>query len=133
MDYLCVRLLHEGLVALSITGFTARGAAGLAGARWVRSRAARRLPHVVDTLLLASALALVAMLHVNPLETPWLRAKLLGLLAYIALGAVALRSGVPRPLRATAWLAALATAGWIVSVAVTKQPLGALCGFMSCS
>jgi uncharacterized membrane protein SirB2 len=39
---------------------------------------------------------------------------------------VALKPGRPRAVRATAWVAALATFGWIVSVAITKNPLGVL-------
>ncbi len=124
MDYLAIRSFHESAVALSIGGFAARAGAGLAGAAWVRTRWARTLPHVVDTALLASALALVAMLRVNPLATPWLAAKLCGLVAYIALGVVALRPGVARGTRAVAAVAALGVAGWIVSVAITKSPLG---------
>lgn len=124
MDYLAVRTFHESAVALSIGGFTARAGAGLAGMAWVRTRWAKTLPHGVDTALLASALVLVAMLRVNPFATPWLLAKLCGLAAYIALGVVALRPGVARGTRAGATVAALLVAGWIVSVAITKSPLG---------
>jgi uncharacterized membrane protein SirB2 len=126
MDYLAIRCFHETTVALSIVGFAIRGAAGLAGARWVRGRLARTVPHVVDTALLGSALTLVAMLRIDPFATPWLLAKMTGLLAYVGLGVVALRPAVARPLRAAAWLAALVVAGWIVSVAVIKSPWGVL-------
>jgi len=126
MDYLAIRSFHETMVALSVTGFAVRGAAGLAGARWVGGRVAKTLPHVVDTALLVSALMLVTMLRVNPLATPWLVAKMAGLLAYIGLGVVALRPTVPRPARAAAGVAALVVVGWIVSVAFTKNPWGFL-------
>jgi len=126
MNYLAIRTVHESAVALSIAGFFLRGAAGLAGAAWVRGRAARTVPHVVDTVLLASAIALAWMLGITPFTAPWLMAKVLGLLAYIGLGVVALRPSNPRTVRAVAWLAALATAGWIVSVAITKDPAGFL-------
>jgi len=124
MDYFTVKLIHQGAVALSLTGFFVRGAASLAGAGWVRHRAAKTLPHVVDTVLLLSALTLAWMLRLTPGNAPWLAAKLLGLVAYVALGVVALRPGRPRWVRLAAWLAALATAAWIVSVALTKDPLG---------
>jgi uncharacterized membrane protein SirB2 len=126
MDYLAIRTFHESTVAVSVTGFAVRGVAGLLGARWVRGRVARTLPHLVDTALLTSALMLVTMLHVNPFATPWLQAKMSGLVAYILLGAIALRPGVPRAWRACAGLGALATVGWIVSVAFTKNPWGFL-------
>lgn len=124
MDYATVKALHQGAVVLSIAGFALRGGAALAGAAWVRSRPARTLPHVVDTVLLGSALVLLAMLHADPLRMPWLLAKIGGLVAYIGLGMLALRPGLPRGRRAAAFVAALGVAGWIVSVALSKQPVG---------
>lgn len=128
MDYFTVKLVHQSAVALSITGFFVRGAASLADARWVGARAARTLPHLIDSVLLASALTLAWMLRLTPIEAPWLMAKIIGLLLYIGLGIVALKSGRPRAVRGPAWLAALLVVGWIVSVAVTKNPFGFVAG-----
>lgn len=129
MEYLAVKLVHQAAVTLSITGFFFRGAASLAGARWVASRAARTVPHLVDTVLLLSALTLAWMLRLTPGQAPWLTAKIVGLVLYVALGVVALRPGRPRAVRATAWVAALAVVAWIVSVAITKSPLGFFSAF----
>jgi uncharacterized membrane protein SirB2 len=126
MDYATLKIIHQAAVTLSVLGFFTRGAAALAGAGWVRSRAARTLPHIVDTVLLASALAMAWMLRLTPGNAPWLTAKIIGLLVYIGLGVVALRPGNARPVRAAAWVAALLTVGWMVSVAITKSPLGIL-------
>ena len=126
MDYVAVKLVHQTAVALSITGFFVRGAASLAGAQWVGSRAAKTVPHVVDSVLLLSALVLAWMLRLTPGQAPWLEAKIVGLVLYVALGVVALRPGRPRSVRAAAWVAALLVVGWIVSVALTKSPIGFL-------
>lgn len=126
MDYFTVKTLHQTAVALSLAGFFARGLGGLAGAAWVRGRAAKSVPHVVDTVLLLSALALAWMLQLNPLTTPWLAAKIVALLAYIGLGLVALNPRRALKLRAAAWVAALASFGYIVSVALTKSAWGPL-------
>jgi len=126
MDYVVVKAIHQGAVALSLTGFFARGLGSLRGAAWVHGRRAKSVPHVVDTVLLLSALTLAWMLRLTPMAAPWLMAKIVGLLVYIGLGMVALKPGRPRALRATAWVAALATFGWIISVALTKNPLGFL-------
>jgi len=124
-DYATVKLVHQVAVTLSLTGFAVRGAASLAGAGWVASRAARTLPHVVDTVLLVSALGLARMLRLTLDSAPWLISKIAGLVVYIGLGVVALRHSRLR-VRAAAWLAALLTATWIVSVALTKNPAGFL-------
>ena len=124
MDYFAIKTLHQAAVALSILGFFARGAASFAGAAWIRSRPARTLPHIVDSVLLLSALWLAWTLRLSPMAAPWLLAKIIGLLVYIALGVVALKPGRPEPVRATAFVAALVVFGWIVSVAITKNPLG---------
>jgi uncharacterized membrane protein SirB2 len=126
MDYLVVKAIHQSAVALSLAGFFARGLGALRGAAWVHGRLAKTVPHVVDTVLLLSALTLAWLLHLSPAAAPWLQAKILGLLLYIALGMVALKPGRSRRARAVAWVAALATFGWIVSVALTKNPLGFL-------
>ncbi len=79
MDYVVVKHLHQGLVALSVTGFVVRGIAGLARAGWVRHRAVRTLPHALDTALLLSGFALAWMLRLELWQSLWLVAKLLGL------------------------------------------------------
>lgn len=126
MDYAAWKLLHQAAVALSITGFVARGLGSFAGAAWVRGRVSRIVPHAVDTVLLVSALTLAWMLRLTPGAAPWLAAKIVGLLLYIGLGMLALRPGRPLALRIGAWLAALWCFAWIVSVALTKHPLGVL-------
>jgi uncharacterized membrane protein SirB2 len=126
MDYALLKLAHQTTAALSLAGFFARGLGTFAGAAWARGRVARSLPHAVDTVLLLSALAMAWMLRLSPVATPWLAAKIGGLLLYIALGMLALRPGRPLAVRAGAWVAALLSFGWIVSVALSKHPLGAL-------
>lgn len=67
------------------------------GIDWRRWQWLRIAPHLNDTLLLAAAIALAAMSAQYPFVQGWLTAKLLALLAYIALGRVALgKEGSPR-------------------------------------
>jgi len=124
MDYATVKLIHESAVMLSFAGFFARGLGMLCNAQWIRHRLAKTLPHVVDTVLIVSAIGLAWILRLTPSNAPWITAKIAGLVVYIAIGLVALRFGRTKTIRASAWVLAMLTFGWIVSVAVTKDPRG---------
>ena len=126
MQYFYAHHAHVTFVSLSILLFLLRGGLMLAGSPRLRAPVLRVLPHVVDTLLLASALWLVAVLHLPFLEVPWLMAKVAGLVVYIVLGSLALRPGRSRRLRVAAFVLALVTVSWIVSVAVLHHPAGFL-------
>ena len=94
----------------------------LANSPLLQTRFARIAPHVVDSALRASAIWLAWSLGQFPFAHDWLTAKVLALVAYIVLGGIALRRGRTRALRAAAFVAALLTAGYIVSVALTRDP-----------
>lgn len=126
MDYTTIKLIHQSAVTLSFAGFLARGVGMLRDASWIRHRIAKTLPHLVDTVLIVSAIALAWMLRLTPTKAPWIAAKIGGLVLYIALGLVALRFGRTKTVRAGAWIAAMLTFAWIVSVAITKDPRGFL-------
>lgn len=126
MLYLAIKHLHVTCVALSISGFCLRGflhlrKSALAGRRWLRIA-----PHVNDAILLTAAIVLTILIGQYPLIDAWLTAKVFGLIAYIILGALALGAGRSPRLRIGAGLAAVFVFGWIVTVALTKDPLGFL-------
>ena len=122
--YLAVKHFHITCVILSGTGFALRGWWSITGSPRLRARLTRILPHIVDSCLLASAIGLAVMAEQYPFVHGWLTAKVLGLLTYIGLGAVALRPARPKGVRVAAFVGALATLAYIVSVALSKNPLG---------
>ncbi len=124
MNYGALKMIHESAAAISFVGFFARGVGMLGNAGWIRHRVTKTLPHLIDTVLIVSAIWLAWILRLTPTNAPWIAAKIVGLIVYIAFGMVALRFGRPRTLRATAWIAAMLTFGYIVSVAITKDPRG---------
>jgi len=121
-----LRLIHVSCALVSIAGFALRGYWMAVDNPLLQHQVAKVLPHVVDTLLLGSALALLFVLHLSPLTQPWLSAKIIALLLYIGLGMVALRFGQSKKIKVCAYLLALLTAGYMVSVAYSKSPLGFL-------
>ena len=89
-------------------------------------RGAKTLPHIIDTILLGSAVGMLFIWHSSPFSMGWLSAKIVALLVYIGLGMVALRFGKTRRIRTSCWLMALVVATYIVSVALTKSAQGFL-------
>lgn len=126
MIYYTIKNLHVAFVVLSISGFLLRGVWMLTGNPLLQHRVTRALPHVIDTLLLVTALVAAAMIAQYPFVAGWVTAKVLGLLAYIVLGTIALKRGRTITVRVLALLGALATYAWIASVAMTKNPAGFL-------
>lgn len=124
--YLILKHLHITCVALSGTGFFLRGVWMLQDSPMLRQRWVKIVPHVVDTLLLTSAISMAIMSAQYPFAVDWLSAKLFGLLAYILCGTMALKRGRSKSQRATYFVCALAAFAYIVSVALTRNPLGLL-------
>ncbi|TAK65841.1 MAG: regulator SirB [Betaproteobacteria bacterium] len=122
--YHLTRFVHELCALASFSLFALRGVWMLRDSPQLSRRWVKILPHGIDTLLLASAIALTLMLHQYPLTHAWLSAKLTGLLVYIGLGLIALRYGKTRSVRAAAWIGALAVFLYIASVALSHDPLG---------
>ncbi|HSD37189.1 MAG TPA: SirB2 family protein [Rhodocyclaceae bacterium] len=119
--YMSIKHVHITCVALSISLFTLRGTLQLAGVEWRRWRVLRIAPHIVDSVLLGSAIGLAMTLHQYPFVNGWLTAKLLALFAYVWLGKRAL--GTDARGEGLVWFAAaLLTVAYIVGVAVTHSP-----------
>ncbi len=123
MTYLLLKHLHITCVVLSGLGFVLRGFWMLQESARLQARWVRVLPHVIDTLLLFSALSMAYLSSQYPFAQDWLSAKLAGLLVYIFLGAVALKRGKTKEIRSLALFGALLAFVYIVSVAMTRQVL----------
>lgn len=123
LDYYSIKMIHVGSVILSGSGFALRGLLMLAGSRLLYRPVTRILPHVIDTVLLASALALMSISGQYPTHQPWVAAKIAALVVYIVLGSIALKRGRSAIVRSVAFAAALATFAYIVRVALTRNPL----------
>jgi len=120
--YMGLKHLHMLTAALSIAGFAWRGGLRLGDSALLQRRWLKIAPHVIDTLLLATAIALAVLSAQYPLAQSWLTAKVLGLVVYIALGLWVMRFARSQGQRALGYVLALATFGYIVAVAITRSP-----------
>ncbi|MEO6353820.1 MAG: SirB2 family protein [Oxalobacteraceae bacterium] len=123
MTYLAIRHLHITCALLSGSLFLLRGYWMLLDSPALQRRWVRIAPHVIDTLLLASALVMVFWSAQYPFVQNWLTAKVIALLVYIGLGTIALKRGKTRTVRVSAFIAALLVFAYIVGVALTRQAM----------
>lgn len=123
MSIIVLKYFHIGCVLLSYTLFFLRGVWMLRAAPILQQHWVKVIPHIVDTALLLSAVTLAFQLSISPLTSPWLMAKIIALLLYIFLGMFALKRGKTRKIRLVFWLWAQLVFIYIVSVAVTHNPL----------
>lgn len=120
--YILVKHIHLTCVALSLSLLLLRffwmtKESAMMEQKWVKI-----VPHVIDTLLLLSALTLCVLINQYPFVQPWLTEKLLAVIAYIAMGFMCFK-GRTKGLRTIAVIGAV---GWIAVIgklAVTKTPV----------
>jgi uncharacterized membrane protein SirB2 len=122
--YITSYYLHVSCVVLSGSFFALRGIWMLCDSDLLQHRIIRILPHIIDTLLLASAISLTLQIRQFPITNDWLTVKLVALVAYVLLGIFALRKGKTKFHRFVYFISALLTYGFIVSVALTNRPVG---------
>ncbi|MEW7978047.1 MAG: SirB2 family protein [Candidatus Sedimenticola endophacoides] len=123
MIYAWIKHLHIATVAFNIGFFILRCYWMLARSPLASQRWARHVSVFNDTLLLIAGIALAVLSAQYPFQAPWLSAKLLGLLAYILFGTLALKRGRHRPARIACGLIALLCAAYIVAAARYRSPL----------
>ena len=125
--YLEIRHVHIATVALSGGLFVVRAIAGnLFGATWTMAALVRYLSYTVDSILLTTALMLMTIVQQFPFVHVWLTVKVLLLVAYIVLGAFALKRAKTRRSRLIFSAAAIVVFAFILGVARTHNPLGFL-------
>ena len=123
MDYVTIKHVHIASAMLSGSFFLLRGIWMMRESTMLQHRVVKILPHVVDTVLLASALIMVFWSEQYPFVQNWLTVKVFALIAYIVFGTVALKRGRTRSVRVCAFVAAIVVFAYIGLVAMTKQAL----------
>ncbi len=120
--YVFLKQTHLLTVAVSGALFFLRGVWMCVDSPRLQKRWVRILPHVNDTVLLASAVGLSIHLHQFPFLQTWLTAKIVALVVYIGLGMVAIGHGKNKRTRVVTWLLALLVFAYIVMVALRRDP-----------
>ncbi|MEG3758487.1 SirB2 family protein [Pseudoalteromonas carrageenovora] len=86
MDYIAVKHSHMAIALLSVILFYVRAFSRMGSGKLAKNKVVMIGSHSIDTLLLVSALTLVFMAKINPLEQLWLLEKIVLVVIYIAIG-----------------------------------------------
>jgi uncharacterized membrane protein SirB2 len=119
-----IRHVHILAAILSGSLFALRGVFALAGARWPHAAPVRYLSYTIDTTLLTAALMLVGILPGAMFANGWLAVKLVLVVVYVILGALAMKRGRTRGIRAGCFAAALLVFATVYGIARMHHPLG---------
>lgn len=122
--YLALKHTHLLSVVLSLTFFVIRFFWVMRGSDMMTKKWVKVSPHIIDTVLLTTGISLIFVTGYVPFTAaaPWLTEKITCVLAYIALGFVALHYSRGKLFRTFAFLGALGWAYAAVSLATTKVP-----------
>jgi uncharacterized membrane protein SirB2 len=119
--YFGVKHLHLTLVAVSVLFFVVRFVLHMRASSIMDKKFIKIAPHVIDTFLLLSGLALCFIIQQFPFVEPWLTEKIIAVAAYIALGIMAFKADRSKLFKFFAFIGAI---GWVVfaaKIAVFKQ------------
>lgn len=123
-SYLFLKTLHISTVVLSITFFCIRIYWLLTQPKALESRLIKRLPHVIDSILLLSAFA---MLYVGNIsigsDNPWIITKIIAISLYIALGLYIFRIAKNKTKIYIALSFAVQIYYYIIQTAITKNAI----------
>ncbi|HES76688.1 MAG TPA: regulator SirB [bacterium] len=114
--------LHGLFVILSLVLFSLRGYWMLRECPALQARWVKIAPHIIDTMLLLTALWAAWILFWSHGSHPtFMTVKIIGLIVYIGLGIVALKRGKTKAIRLTAFIAALCVYAYLMAVGITMR------------
>lgn len=121
--YMMAKHLHLTAVGLSILFFIFRFIWSQLDDNALSKKWVKILPHIIDTVLLGSAVWLCIILSQYPFVNAWITFKLIGVILYIVFGLFALKKAKTTLSKWAFFIAAIGVLMATAMVAVTKQPL----------
>ncbi|WP_158969861.1 SirB2 family protein [Paraglaciecola sp. L3A3] len=121
--YTLVKHLHLTAIGLSVLLFIFRFVLLSIKSPMLQKKWIRVLPHIVDTVLILSAITLCVLLQQYPLVDAWVTEKLFALIMYIFMVVLALKMARNSFMRVVGFVGALSWVAFAGMVAISKQPI----------
>jgi len=123
--YQAVMHIHVAAVVISLAFFSFRFALTLKGSNILQQKWLKITPHVVDTILLATAIWLLTLSSMVEIDG-WVASKVIGVIMYIVSGFFALKWATTNRSRIIGFVCAVIWLMLTASVAFSKQPFSFL-------
>ena len=120
--YIAFKHLHVLFVVISVALFMLRFFWVLKSPQQLQKKWVKIVPHVNDTFLLLSAIAMIIIVGGAPIGAAWLSNKIIGLVGYIIFGLIAFKASSA----AWRWVGFLGAVAWLLflfHVAYSKMPV----------
>lgn len=121
--YTLFKHLHLTAIGLSVLLFLFRFVLLTLQSPMLQKKWLKILPHIVDTLLLVSAISLMVLIQQYPFVDAWVTEKLLGLVMYIFMVTLALKPSNNKFIRFVGLIGAISWIAFAGMVAVSKQAI----------
>ena len=121
---LVVKYVHIVAVSVTFALFFVRGLWVLRAYPSPQESWIRYVPHVVDTVIVVSALVFLWDTRNLGWPGPWLTVKLTLIAVYVLLGIVVLKFAQGLGIKVLTWIAALSMFLFVTTIAVLRNPLG---------
>lgn len=121
--YLAIKTIHVSCAIITLFGFLLRGFWMLIESPQLNQKLVKTLPHIIDTILLLSAIILLVLSGQSLYPFNWITLKIIILVLYIVFGTIALKRGKTKQIRIKAFLLSLASITSIFLLAILKPVL----------
>lgn len=119
--YLVLKIVHVTCAIATISGFILRSYWMMTSSELLSRKTTRIAPHIIDALFLASGIAMLYLISMNPFSQGWLVAKFAGLIVYVLLGTIAIKRGSTMQIRVISAVAAVSVFCYIAGVAFSRS------------
>lgn len=119
--YLIFKSIHVSSVLISLILFVSRSYCLLYKPDLLDCKLIKRLPHIIDSILLFSAISMLALSGQYPgPDNPWIAAKIIAMIVYIFTGLYLFRKANSHKAIYISFISAMLIYIYIVQTAVTK-------------
>ena len=120
--YLILKNSHMLLGLISFLFFLIRAIWTFQDSKHLHNKLVKILPHVIDTLLLSTAIALMLTIQQYPFSHSWLTGKIIALIAYIVFASVVIKYAKNHLQRCFYMTLAVLSFTYIVMTAISHNP-----------